>query len=288
MVQVTLILSAIYISIIIYVFVHFNLDARPSEKHELYRDELELLPTESAYLLNKNVNSMNLLLADILSLVNMGYVNMELINIDENNRDYKFTKVEDKDTSWLKNHQVLAYRMFFNDSDSLTLNEFLENVKYDNDYNREAEIKYHAIKLALDNEFEKEELLNVEAKRTLFKINSSALHLIFIFIFALVISSVYAMTEGPRIFIPIITLLLFSIILYFSTNSTEIKLTQYGADLKEKASGTFNYLQEYVLVEDKPLYMVNVLEYYYVFAIAMELVDMVNKKYKCIRCKIEN
>ena len=279
MTQIALILSAIYVLIIVYVYICYNQDAKSTEKYDFYRDELEILPTEAAYLLNEKANSMHLLLADILSLVNMGYINLELIYIDENNKDYKFTKVKNKDISWLKNHQVLAYRMFFSNSDSMTFHQFFNDIRTNNDFNTVTEVKYNTIKSAINKEFEKDGIINVRAKTILSKINSNAIRLIFLFAFGSILSIAYAITEGPTLLISMIVFLLLSIILYFSTIPTENKLTPYGANLKEKALGTFNYLQEYIIIDDKPLYMVNVLEYYYTCAIAMGLVDIVNENF---------
>lgn len=49
--------------------------------------------------------------------------------------------------------------------------------------------------------------------------------------------------------------------------------------IKSKASGFKKYLKEYVIIEDKSLYMVNILDYFYINAVSMELVDLVNKKF---------
>ena len=77
----------------------------------------------------------------------------------------------------------------------------------------------------------------------------------------------------------LIILEVLSLVLYISTRLDEEKLTKYGANLKQKVQAKKRYLEKYTIMDDKPFYMVNILETDYINAIAMGLADTANMQF---------
>lgn len=266
----------ICITYILYVYVKYNKDAIPSERYDLYREKLDILPAEAGYLINKDCENADLILSDILTLVNEDYIKMELI-VD----DYVFSKTEKTDFTNLKAHQVLAYKLCFQDREQITLQEFLKDIRYDQERKEEAEVKYYSIKVLLDSELEKMGITDTNARKAMQKINSFSLKLIFIIPIIFFLNIFYeAIVSKNGIVSGILYIIeVFLIVLYMTTNSDEDKLTTWGANLREKALGFKHFLEENTIMEDKPFYMINILEYNYTTAIAMGLADMANTKF---------
>ena len=64
-----IILVIIYTLFLLYVYVRYNLDAKNQNINvEIYRDELEISPSEAAYLINKDCDSLNIILAGGISI----------------------------------------------------------------------------------------------------------------------------------------------------------------------------------------------------------------------------
>ena len=64
------ILTVFYIILLLYVYLRYNLDARDNSDYDkIYREPLDISASEAAYLVNKNGDGLDLILADILSLV---------------------------------------------------------------------------------------------------------------------------------------------------------------------------------------------------------------------------
>ena len=83
---------------------------------------------------------------------------------------------------------------------------------------------------------------------------------------------------------------LFSILFYRTTTLKEDKLTKYGTETRKKAIGFKNFLEQYVISKDKPLYMVNILEYNYIMAVAFGFAklgenEFVHNTYKGIQTR---
>ena len=111
-----IILVIIYTLFLLYVYVKYNLDAKNENiDAEFYRDELEISPSEAAYLINKNGDSLNIILADILTLINKNYIKMEIVG-EGKERDYIFTKLDNVENQAIKSHEMGSYRLFFNSS----------------------------------------------------------------------------------------------------------------------------------------------------------------------------
>jgi len=261
-----IILVIVYTLFLLYVYVRYNLDAKNENINvELYRDELEISPSEAAYLINKNGDSLNIILADILALINKKYIKMEILG-EGKERDYIFTKIENAEIEDIKSHEMGSFRLFFNGKDKVSLKQYIREIKKDNNSLKDLELKAASIKTDIEFELEKQGIINKTAERKLFKFNKFSISLIIIFGVSLIFSLLLQLNAEIFEFMLIGTL--FSLLLYNTTDIKEDKLTSYGAEIKNKSIGCNRYIKEYLMAENKPLYMVNVLEYNYTMAVA--------------------
>ena len=279
-----IILAIVYTLILLYIYIRYNLDAKHIPEYELYREKLEVSPSEAAYLLNKNCDSLNIILADILTLIEKGYITMSTIK-DGKERDYIFTKVEDSDSTNIKNHEMSSYRLFFRNREQVSLKEYLESLQKNSEYLEELELRIPSIKNDIEMELLRQGIIDKIAEKRLFRFNklSIILSLIFIILFFA------TMFLGNVEYFEFSSVgLLFSIIMYRITGIREDKLTKYGAKIKQKTEGFRRFIQEYIISEDKPLYMVNVLEYNYTMAVAFGFTELgenefIHKTYEKIK-----
>ena len=266
-----IILTIIYILVLLYVYLKYNLDAKDnSEYDKIYREKLEISASEAAYLLDKKSNSLNLILADILTLIQKGYIKMETVG-EETDKDYIFIKQGNKDNTAIKAHEMSAYRFFFNKKNEISLKNYLNDLKNDENSLKELELINVSIKNDLEYELRRDGITDINAEKKLLKINKFSISLIIIFIIAFFITILIRNKD----YIEFSSIgLLFSILLYRITMLKEDKLTEYGVQTRKKCLGLKNYLKSYVITEDKPLYMVNLLDYYYVMAVAFGLAKL--------------
>ena len=283
-----IILVIIYTLFLLYVYVKYNLDAKNENVNiELYRDELEISPSEAAYLINKDGNGLNIILADILSLINKNYIKMEIVG-EGKERDYIFTKIEDAEIKGIKSHEMGSFRLFFDEKDKVSLKEYIREVKKREATLMQLELKTASIKTDIEFELENQEIIDKNAERKLFKFNRFSILLTILFGFVCIFSLLLQLNSEIIEFTIIGTL--FSLLFYNSTDTKEHKLTTYGAEIKRKAQGCKKYIEEYLIAENKPLYMVNVLEYNYTMAVAFGLAELgedefVHNTYKNIKIK---
>lgn len=280
-----IILTIIYAFIILYVYIKYNCDAKDlSEDYEIYREKLEISASEAAYLLDKNCDSLDIILADILTLIEKQYIKMHTIGEGEQ-RDYIFTKIKDADNTKIKNHEIASYKLFFGDKEEVSLKEYLNNLKTDIKYLKELELKVSSIKTELEFELARQNIIDQVAEKKLFKINKTSISFVILF-FILFIGTMFV--GNNEIFEFSTVGLLFSILLYIMTNIKQDKLTEYGAKVKKQVKGFKKFLEEHVITEDKPLYMVNVLEYNYIMAVAFGMAklgqnEFIHNRYKDIQ-----
>ena len=283
-----IILVIIYTLFLLYVYVKYNLDAKNENLNiEIYRDELEISPSEAAYLIDKNCDSLNIILADILTLINKKYIKMEIVG-EGSERDYIFTKIENAENEAIKSHEMGSFRLFFNGREQVSLKKYIREVKKDNNTLKDLELKTASVKTDIEFELEKQGIIDKIAERKLFKFNRFSILLTMIFGFVCVFSLLLQLNTEIIEFTIIGTL--FSLLFYNTTDTKEDKITSYGAEMKNKSQGCKRYIKEYLMAENKPLYMVNVLEYNYTMAVAFGLADLgedefVHNTYKNIQIK---
>ena len=282
------ILVIVYTLFLLYVYIRYNLDAKNENINvDFCRDELEISPSEAAYLADKNCDSLNIILADILTLINKNYIKMEIIG-EGKERDYIFTKIENAEVKDLKSHEMGSFRLFFNGRDTVSLKQYIREVNKDNNSLKELELKTASIKTDIEFELEKQGIIDKIAERKLFKFNRFSILLTMIFGFVCTFSLLLQLNAEIIEFTLIGTL--FSLLFYNTTDTKEDKLTDYGAEMKNKSQGCKKYIKEYLMAENKPLYMVNVLEYNYTMAVAFGLAELgedefVHNTYKKIQIK---
>jgi len=283
-----IILVIVYTLFLLYVYIKYNLDAKNENIDvELYRDKLEISPSEAAYLADKNCDSLNIILADILALINKNYIKMEIVG-EGRERDYIFTKLEDTENVDIKSHEMGSFRLFFNGKAQVSLKQYIKEVNRDNNSLKDLELKAASIKTDIEFELEKQGIIDKIAERKLFKFNRFSILLTIVFGFVCVFALLLQLNTEIIEFTLMGTL--FSLLLYNTTDAKEDKLTAYGAEMKNKSQGCKKYIQEYLIAENKPLYMINVLEYNYTMAIAFGLAhlgedEFVHNTYKRIQFK---
>ena len=277
-----ILLGIVYLIILIRIYVKYNKDQKPKNNIEYYKEELEITPSEAAWLCNKDEKGIYLILADLLSLVNKRKLNLEIIhtsNNGNNEKEYVFSKNPNIDLHSMSNHEAMSYELFFDmfeNKDKFYLSEFLDKVEGSKHVYKELSIKYHAIKYSIMLELEKNGIMDGNARKKMQKINSRCLGLGILSLFLLIISLIFK----NDIFIKSVYLTMFFLfMLYLVTKRDEYKLTSKGADVLEKSMALKKYIQDYIIVDDKPIYAVNILDYYYTSAIAFEMADLGRKEF---------
>ena len=266
-----LILTIVYVLIIFYVYFRYNFDAIDNSDYDkLYREKLEISASEAAYLDDKNCSGLNIILADILTLIEKGYIRMEVLG-EGRNRDYKFIKQKNQDDLKLKSHEMSSFRMFFNNKDEVVLSDYLNDIRTNIERLKELELKTVSIKNDLENELINQKIIDENSEKKLLKFNNLSIRLVLIFVLMVIVTFFIKNTEYVEFSI---LGLLFSILLYRVTIKKEDKLTKYGVETKKKARGFKNFLKQYVLTEDMPLYMINILDYNYTMAVAFGLAKL--------------
>lgn len=267
-----IILVIVYTLFLLYIYFKYNLDAKNENINvDLYRDELEISPSEAAYLINKDCDSLNIILADILALINKKYIKMEIVG-EGKERDYIFTKIENAEVKDVKSHEIGSFRVFFNGKEQVSLKQYIREICSDSNSLKNLELKTASIKTDIEFELEKQGIIDKIAERKLFKFNRFSILLIMLFGFVCVFSLLLQLNAEIIEFTILGTL--FSLLFYNTTDIKEDKLTEYGTEMKNKSQGCKNYIKEYLMAEDKPLYMVNVLEYNYTMAVAFGLAEI--------------
>ena len=282
-----IILIIIYTIILLHVYIKYNLDAKDIyDYNEIYREKLNISASEAAYLIDKDCDSLNIILADILTLIEKRYIKMTIVGEGEE-RDYIFTKLDNSDNVNIKNHEMSSYRLFFKDKNEVSIKEYLMNLKNNSEYLAELELSIPSIKNEIEFELRRQNITDTNAEKKLFKLNKGSISLIIIFIVCTVVT---LFSGNAEILEFSFVGLLFSILFYRTTTIKENKLTTYGVQVKKQAEGFKNYLKENSILEDKPLYMVNVLDYNYTMAVAFGLAklgesEFVHNTYRNIKIK---
>lgn len=274
-----IIICILYITIIIRTYLYYNKDAKPYENIEYYRERLEIEPSEAAFLCNKNEDGIYLILADILSLVGKGFIKLDTISKNNCEKEYILYKNSNLDFNKMKNHEVMSYELFFDinqGKEKIYLTEFLEKLVTYKDIYKELEIKSYSIKYSIKTELEKQNILDENARIKMQKINSKCISWGIITIILIIISLFLKNDVFSQI---MYATMIFILILYNITDRQENKITQKGADILEKCKAQKRYIEEYILVEDKPIYTVNFLDYYYTMAIAFGMADFGRKEF---------
>ena len=266
-----MLLGIIYIIIVIAIYYRYNKDAKPYKKIEYYRDLLEINPTEAAYLVNPNSESISLILADLLSLVNKNQLKLDMNSVNENKKEYIFYKNSNIDFTIMKNHEAMSYELFFDmneGKDKVYLDEFLAKLRNNKNVYKEFEVKCYAIKESIKKELEKEGITDGDARRTMQQIHDKSVFFGILVAIILVIAMIIKNTILTEISYFTIA---FIFMLYHITDREENKITPKGAEILERTKALKKYIKDYILTEDKPIYTVNILDYYYTMAIAFNM-----------------
>lgn len=274
-----ILLGVIDIIIILLIYYKYNKDAEPSEKLEYYKEPLEISASEASFLYDKNQESVNLILADILTLAIKKQIKMELVSLENGKKEYIFYKNPNVDFSQMKAHESMSYELFFDineENDAIYLSDFLNKLENTPRLYKELEIKCYAIKESISTELEKQEITDSVARKKMQKINRNCISFCILSVLAFIIAVVWQNTTALTI--TYITMA-FSFILYCTTDRKEEKITQKGANILEKTKALKNYIRDYVLIDDKPIYIVNILDYYYVMAAALGMAEFGQKEF---------
>ena len=276
---IVILVGIIYLLIIIKTYIKYNKDQKPTQNLDYFKDKLEITPSEAAWLYNKNEKGIYLILADVLNLVNKKELKLELISTSTEEKEYVFYKNPDIDLHNMNNHEAMSYELFFDifeNKDKCYLSEFLDKIEENRHVYKELTIKSHAIKYSIMLELEKKGIMDERSRKKMQKINKNCITWGVLTVVILIISLILK----NNIFTQITYLtMLFLVILYNITKLDEYKITQKGADVLEKTKALKRYIEDYIIIEDKPIYTVNILDYYYTSAIAFGMADLGRKEF---------
>lgn len=148
-------------------------------------DIRELDPALIGYIDDKDGNSIDWILAEILDLNRKDYIDIDYIREDINEYDYVMRKKEDVDISQLEKYELTAYRLLFDHTDEITINELEEKVKISQSKAEDSNIKGISIRNELESKLIELNIIDENSKNNLKLIKKLYIIITLIMIFML-------------------------------------------------------------------------------------------------------
>jgi len=283
--MVTLVLVVIYLILIIYVNVRYNVDEKCNKKYDIFREtDIGISPIEAAYLLDANANSLDLLLAGVLELSRKGYIDLRIEELN-GKKDYVFSKTKKEfKASEFKKYEVSIYRLFFNDefTNKVCLSQYLNKLNFNNKTIEELEVRMINIKEMIDQEFINKGIEDENSRKKIKqfeKIGRISFNTFLTITLVMLAFTFFSIMLYKKVIFFSLVGILMSILLIVNTTKRQRKITVYGDDLREKVKGIKNLLKDYSLIKERPIYTVKVLEEKYIWGVALGIADLGEKEF---------
>lgn len=259
----------IIINIILIIWLYKKYIHIPKIQSNEAQDIENLAPALIGYIENKDGNSIDWLLAEILELDRKGYVEIEYQREDINQYEYIIKKSDQKDLSKLKKYELTAYRLLFSEyRDEITVNELEEKILNSMSTEKDVNVKSFSIRNEIEEELIKENIIDTSAKKLLSNIKK--IHIIITLAIIIFMKNIGIHYE--------IILLIQSIIIFYIISKAKT-FTQKGKSIYLQIKEYKNKLEDNELLKEKKIIHNVVLEKDYANSIALHIMSEARKEF---------
>ena len=127
----------------------------------------ELDPALIGYIDDRNGNSIDWILSEILSLNKKGFIEIEYVREDIDKYEYIMKKKDNIELSQLKKYELTAYRFLFSESDEISMTELEEKILRSMQAEIDVNVKSVSIRNEIEEELIKQNIIDYRAKEIL-------------------------------------------------------------------------------------------------------------------------
>lgn len=237
--------------------------------HDGSSEDIEKLdPALIGYIDDKNGNSIDWILSEILDLNRKGYIEIEYVRKDIDEYEYIMRKKDNIEISQLKKYELTAYRFLFSESDEITMTELEEKILRSMQAEIDVNVKSFSIRSEIEEELIKQHIIDYPAKEIL-----SILKKVYMMLILIVICLVknIELLQGIILFIE-------SIIVFFMM-SKAIPFTRKGKNLYSKIQHYKKELEYNEILKEKKIMHNILLERTYANSIALHIMSEARKEF---------
>ena len=239
----------------------------------------ELSPALIGYIYNKNGNSIDWILSEILDLNRKGYIEIEYVRKGIDEYEYIMKKKDYIDISQLKKYELTAYRFLFSESDEISISKLEEKMLRSVQAGIDADVKSLNIRNEIEEELVEKNIIDCLAKKILNALKNGYMLLILIAVF--IIKDIQ-LSQGIILFIEsILALVMLEKAIPFTTKGKKL----YSKIKKYKEKLEYNE----ILKEKKIMHNI-LLEKTYADSIALNIMSEAKKEFvhnELIQKKVE-
>ena len=157
----------IIINILLIIWIYKKYIYIPQSQEITNEKIAELDPALIGYIDDKNGNSIDWILSEILDLNRKGYIEIDYVreNIDE--YEYIMKKKDNIEISQLKKYELTAYRFLFSESDEISMTELEEKILRSMQAEIDVNVKSFSIRNEIEEELIKQNIIDYSAKEIL-------------------------------------------------------------------------------------------------------------------------
>ena len=173
----------IIINILLMIWIYNKYIYIPSSYSESSEAIEELDPALIGYIYDKDGNSIDWILAEILDLNRKEYIDIEYVRKDIDEYEYIMRKKDNIEISKLKRYELTAYRFLFSESDEISMSELEEKILRSMQAETDVHVKSVNIKKEIEEELIKQNIIDNTGKKILNVLKKGYMLLILIIIY---------------------------------------------------------------------------------------------------------
>lgn len=236
---------------------------------DLSNEEIdELDPALIGYIDDKNGNSIDWILSEILDLNRKGYIEIEYVRKDIDEYEYIMKKKDDIEISQLKKYELTAYRFLFSENDEISMTELEEKILRSMQAEIDVNVKSFNIRNEIEGELIKQNIIDYSAKEILSVLKKVYMMLILI---SICLIKNIQLLQG-------IILLVESIMVFFMM-SKAIPFTRKGKSLYSKIQFYKRELEYNEILKEKKIIHNILFEKTYADSIALHIMSEARKEF---------
>ena len=237
--------------------------------HDISSREIEQLdPALIGYIEDKNGNSIDWILSEILDLNRKGYIEIEYVRKEIDEYEYIMKKKDNIEISKLKKYELTAYRFLFSESDEISITELEEKITRCINAETDVNIKSISIRNEIEEELIKQNIIDYSVKEILNILKK--VYMIIILIIVCWIKNI-ELLEGIILFIE-------SMIVFFIM-SKATPFTIKGKGIYSKIKNYKKELEYNELLKEKKIIHNMLLEKIYIDSIALHIMSEARKEF---------
>ena len=228
----------------------------------------ELDPALIGYIDDKDGNSIDWILSEILELNKKGYIEIDYLREDIDEYEYIMKKKDNIELSQLKKYELTTYRFLFSESDEISMTELEENILRSMQAEIDVNVKSVSIRNEIEEELIKQNIIDYPAKEILSILKK--IYLMLILISVCLIKNIQLVQAG--------ILFIESIIVFFMM-SNAIPFTKKGKSLYSKIQRYKKELEYNEILKEKKIIHSLLFEKIYADSIALHIMSEARKEF---------